>query len=375
MSVTSSVLLLKPHAERDTENLPMQSFFTPPDRSAFHNDDEIKWHVEKTSRNIAVPVRDASADYRLQGLNEFTIHKTVPTCYKLGVKIAANDLIQGIDIGKTEYASKAITERLRTMVAPAITTVVKDYDRAMELYASQLLLTGAVTLTDGTNTLFSEDFEMPDTHKADASVAWTTTGSAVPFTDMLNMANVLVVDALGPVQYALMNGVGFTNMKDTTQFKNGASKDYTGEIYRLRQDRSPINPRLGGGAIFKGVLEIGAQHEIDCYVIDGWYNAIGTGTVTKYIPDNKVIMKCAGRMDQTFGGLQKFGSDKDAAAILRAGGGGASGRLGIKAHSFDLSYNMWLSENKEVFHFGVGTRPALIPIARNCFGVITTKGF
>lgn len=375
MPQTETIALLAPHIERGTENLPLQSFFTVPTDGGFHNNDKIEYHIQNSNRSMAIPVRDPSADYRLQGLDEFTIKDTRPTCFKLGVKIAADELIKGIDLGKTAYSSAKVLERLKTKVTPAIEEVVEQYDRAMEYYAAQLLLSGAVTLTDGTNTIFNEDFEIESDHTANASVAWTTTATAAPFSDMSSMADVLTVDALGPVQYVLMNSVGFKNMKDTTQFKNGASSSYTGEIFRLRQDREPINPRLGGGAIFKGVLEFGAEHEADCYVINGWYNAIGTGTVTKFIPDNKVILKCAGRMNKTFGGLQKFGTDKDAAAILRAGGGGASGRLGIREHGFDLSYNMWLSPNKEVFHFGVGTRPALIPISRNCFGVITTKGF
>lgn len=375
MSVSESIALLTPFIERDTHNLPLSSFFTIPSVNGIHDADEVESHISKTSREIAAPVRDETADYRLEGIDGFTVKKFKPSVFKLGVAIAASELRKGLNFGGTPYEQATVTDRIRTRVYPKIEQIIRKVDRALEQYASQIFLGGTVSLTvDGTNEVFTENFMPPSNHFVNASISWAG-ATGVPFTDMSNLADVLVVDALGPVEYALMNSVGFKDMKDTTQFKNGASSQYSGEIFRLRQDREPIHPRLGGGAIFKGVLEIGAAHEIDCYVIDGWYNRLGDLAPTKYIPDNKVILKCAGQMDATFGSIVKFSTDQNAVALLSGAASGSSGYVRIPQMRFALDTNMWMSPNREVLYFGAGTRPALIPRANETYGCITTKGF
>jgi hypothetical protein len=368
MSVTETIQLVAPYVEQDEGPLLLSSMFSvPPD--GIHNKDKVEFHIRRTSREIAYPQRDATTGYRMNGLKGFDIKQIKPTTYKEGVSASADEVMSGRSFNRTPYENPAFMARVQEVVAPTITEIIEMIKRAIEIQASQILTTGEVTLTDGTGTVYSEDFEVLSTHFPNASVAWTTAGSAVPFTDIANLCDVIERDGKSRVRRAICNSSCFDEMKATTQFKNGASKDYTGEIYRLDETSEPVHPRLNNGAIFVGVLKIRGARKIDLYIYDEWHEN-ASGTKTEYIGDTKFLLEASPRLDATFGAINKFGIDTEAAAVLRRVGR-ATSRSGL----VDLSYNMWFSPDREVFNFGVGTRPALCPITRDRFGCITTKGF
>ena len=369
MSVTETIQLVAPYMEEDDGPLALSSLFSVP-ADGIHNKDKVEFHIRRTSRLVALPQRDATTGYRMNGLKGFDIKTVKPTVYKEGLSVSADEVIAGRSLGRTPYESPAFMARVSEVVAPTVTEMIMMIKRAIEIQASQILTAGTVTLTDGTGTVYSEDFQCLATHFPNASVAWTTSATAVPFTDIANLCDVIERNGKRKVRRAIVNSTGFDDMKTTTQFKNGASGDYTGEIYKLDMEASPVYPALGNGAIFQGVLRIRGGRRIDLYVYDEWYET-DAGVKTDYVGDAQCILEASPRLDATFGAINKFGIDSEAASV----GQRITGRASMRDRLADLSYNMWFSDNREVFNFGVGTRPALAPITRDCFGCITTKGF
>ena len=367
MAVSDTIQLLEPFIEADEGPAGLSSLFKVP-VGGIHNKTKVEFHVMRTSRKIALPVRDPSVGYRKNSLKSFTIKEIVPTVYKEALTIGADEVMQGRTIGKTIYENPAIMEQIRTKVAPTVMELQQMIKLAIELYGSQVLLSATVSLSDENGVVFTEDFGPRTTHFPNASVAWTTTGSAVPFTDMADHYDVISTNGKKRVMRSIMNSKCFDDMKNTDQFKAGASSSYSGEIYRLDDSRDPIHPRLPADFIFKGVLKV-RGHETDLYTYDGYYDDPSTGAATKYVPDNKMISEAGPRLDATFGKLNKFGINQEAARLVQGG------RMADPNKLADLSYNMWFSEDYEVFNFGVGTRVALGPITIDRFGTLTTKGF
>lgn len=367
MAVTDTIQLLKPYIEQDEGPMLLSSFFTVPP-GGIHNKTKVEFHVQRSSRKLAIPLRNTISGYRMNGLKGFTIKEIDPTVLKEGLAISADELMQGRDIGRTPYENPAVMVKIREKVEPTIVELQEMIKRTIELYASQIFQSATVSLSDEVGVVFTENFAPKATHFPDASVAWTTSATAVPFTDIADLCDVIATDGKKEPMRNLCNSRCFDDMKNTKQFKDGASGNYTGEIYKLHQDREPIHPRLKNGAVFKGVLEV-RGHILDLYTYDGWYDHLTTGVATKYIADTKSIIEAGPRMDATFGKLNKFGIDQQAARLVR------NGRMADPSKLADLSYNMWFSENYEVFNFGTGTRVALAPIAIDRFGAITTKGF
>jgi len=368
MSATETIQLVAPYVEEDEGPLALSSLFIVP-QNGIHNKDKVEFHIRRTSRKVALPQRDPTTGYRMNGLKGFDIKTIKPTVYKEGLSVSADEVVAGRSLGKNPYESPAFMARVSEVVAPTITEMIAMIKRAIEIQASQIITLGTVTLTDGTGTVYSEDFECLATHFPNAFTAWSTAETAVPFTDIANLCDVIERDGKRKVRRAICNSSCFDEMKATTQFKNGASGQYTGEIYKLDIEASRVYPDLGNGAIPQGVLRIRGGRRIDLYTYDEWYET-DAGVKTDYVGDTKFILEASPRMDATFGAINKFGIDSEAAAVGRM-----VGRMAAKPKLIDLSYNMWFSPDREVFNFGVGTRPALAPITRDCFGCITTKGF
>lgn len=368
MAVTDTIQLIKPYIEEDDGPLGLSSFFKVP-VDGIHNKKKVKFHVRRSDRKIATPTRSPETGYRMNSLKGFTIKEVDPAVYKEGLAVSADEVMSGISIGKTPYDSPTIMGRIRELVEPTIVELKEMIKRAVELQASQILTTATVALVDSTGgTVFTENFAPKASHFPNASVAWTTPATAVPFNDMADVSQEITTDGKKAPKYAISNSVCFNDLKSTTQFKNGASSSYTGEVYRLDQSAKPIYPKLSNGMVFRGMLKLRAC-DLDYYTYDAWYEHPQTGTDTMFIPDNKFIICGDGRLDATFGKLNKFGMDQNAAKLVR------TGRMANPDGLIDLSYNMWFSDDNEVFNFGTGSRVALGAVAIDTYGCITTKGF
>lgn len=369
MAVKETIQLLEPYVEEAEEPLHLSSLFTVP-RNGIHNKAKVEVHVRRMTKKVSFPMRDPSLGYRMNQRKGWSIKEVAPAVYKEGLSTSADELAQGRSFGMNPYENPSLMARLQEEISPVAIDLRSQIIRGIEIQASQIFQTGQLSLTDDEgNVVFSEDFAVKASHLPNASVPWTTTATAIPLTDVADGGDLIATDGKTMPKRVHMNSQCFEDMKNTDSFKAGIAKNQTGEIYRLHTDKDPVYPRpKGGGGIFKGVLEV-RRYYLDLYVYDGSYDDPQTGVDTKYISDDSCIIEAGGRMDATFGKINKFATDPRAASMLR------TGRLTNKGTLSDLSYNTWFNENFEVFNIGIGTRALLYPVATDTFVRIRTKGF
>lgn len=367
MAQTDTIQLLEPFIEDVERPTGLSSLFRVP-RGGIHNKKKTEIHIMRSSRRIATPLRDPSVGYKKNSLKSFTIKEFTPTVYKEALVVEASEIMDGQTLGRDPYQNPKIMEQIQLKVEPTFYELTSMIRGAIELYASQILQSATVDLADENGSVFTEDFEARAANFPNASVAWTTTTTAVPLTDLADHYDVLSQYGKRHPQRSIMNPIGFEDMINTDQVKNGNASDYTGATYRLNRERKPIFPRLPADFQFKGVLEV-RGYETDCYTYDGAYDHPVTGAYTRYIADNKVITECGPRLDATFGIISRFGEDREAKRLLRVGG------FADRDNLMALSYNAWFSPDYETFSFGIGTRPGLGPATIDRFGCLTTKGF
>jgi hypothetical protein len=374
MAVDKTIQMLAPYVEMSDTPMHLSRLFRVP-ANGIHDKAKVKIDVRRATTEVAFPMKDAAAGWYMNKRKDFVSNEVEPAVYKEGFAISADDLMEGRAFGQNPYQDVVLMSRAREEIGTVTTNLREKIKRGLELQASQILTSGALTLVDDTNaTVFAETFGARTAHFPNASVSWATTGSAVPLTDLANLATLIQTNGRKMPKRVHMNSVTFAQMKATDSFKAAMSKDYriySGEIYRIRTDVQPAYPISGtmdGGGVFRGQLELSGSFLLDLYVYDGDYTHPYSGTVTKYIPDYKVIVEADGRLDATFGKIQSFGTDGRATNMVR-------GRMTNRSLLSDLSIIAWFSPDGTVFQCGVGTRALLIPVAVDTFGCLTTSGF
>jgi hypothetical protein len=233
------------------------------------------------------------------------------------------------------------------------------------------MTTGALAIPDDAGTtVLSESFNPKAAHFPNASVDWATTASAVPLTDIANLADLIKRNGHRQAIRVHMNGITFEQMKATDSVKAALDRDYrldNGEIYRIDRAAPPAHGLLIGGGIFRGTLQC-RQYVLDIYTYDEGYNHPQTGTWTYYLPNYLCVVESGGRMDATFGALNTFGTNGNRLGRMRFNGG-ASNPL------TDFTVMQWIDNDGGAIHTGVGTRGLLFPVEIDSFGCITTSGF
>jgi hypothetical protein len=374
MAVDKTIQMLAPYVEMSDIPFHLSQLFKVP-MNGIHNKAKVKVDIRRSTNDVAFPMKDAGLGWHMNKRKDFSSNEVEPAIYKEGFAIAADDLMAGRAFGQNPYEDKALMARAQEEIGTVTANLREKIKRGLELQASQILTTGALTLVDDTNaSVFSESFGARTAHYPNASVSWATTGSAVPLTDLANLATLIFTNGRKMPKRVHMNSVTFAQMKATDSFKAAMSKDYridNGEIFRLNSEAKPAYPiseTMDGGGIFRGQLELGGSFLLDLYVYDGDYTHPYSGSATKYIPDYKVIIEADGRLDATFGTIQSFGTDGRASNLIR-------GRMTNRSLLSDITIIAWFTPDGTVFQCGVGTRALLVPTAIDTFGCLTTAGF
>jgi len=324
-----------------------------------HSAAEVLWDVQRSNRKIAYPQANAGVGYHMNDRSGFSAKKTAPPVYMEGNALAASDLLGVRQFGQNPFADQnfmAAVNDIMSMNAAKITTMIQG---SLELMASQILTTGAISLVNTANAVvFSEDFKMKETHRPVASVAWSTPATAKPVTEIANLCDVINRDGKSEPKTIEMNSSTFEEMIATTEFSDAASNQkyvFNGEVV-MPENRPNLR-----GAKYRGRFRF-RQWVLEMYTYDEEFEHPYQGTVTKYIPDGKYIIEAGERYDATFGGILKFGEDTQAMNYL----GGA--RLNSADLLQDLDFNAWISLDRTVINLGIGTRPLLIPVAIDTYG-------
>ncbi len=228
--------------------------------------------------------------------------------------------------------------------------------RSIELMASQVLQTGALTLGDSAgNTLYNVDFLPKTAQMATVSTTWATDGSTgAPLSDLASLASLVRRNGKKKPNKLIFGTSAFQRFIANGNVQKALDK----QVMNL----AALAPEVRGeGGTFQGFVWIG-NYRFEMWTYDGFYKHPQTGVLTDYVDtDNVIMMSDGARLDLSFGAIPTIvAPDPQIAAFL-------PGRMSSGEHGLDLTLNGWITENREHLKIQVGTRPLTIPTAIDSF--------
>jgi hypothetical protein len=354
MSDENTTILLNEFRDQAPASRFLASTFQSPPRN-FHRTEKVEIDVRRSTNKIAIPVPDVTAGTRLHQSTLYVNKGYTPTVIDMETTISSYNKMKrqsgASPLENPDYMREALTEAFLNM-----NEVVDMIRRTIELMASQVYQTGAISLVDATGTvIYDVDFEAKATHLEEVSTAWAADGtSGDPLADLEALAVVVRRDGnMQPNQ--LLFGASAMN-------KFLANPKVNNQLDSRRMLTATIQPQKRmDGATFRGTIWIG-HYEFEMWMYDGYYEDPVTSLLTPYINDEHVIMRSSGaRMDLTFGEIPMFlPPDAVAEQFLPA-------NMNIPEIGLGLTTNAWVTPDRKHLKLSVGTRPLTIPTAIDTF--------
>jgi hypothetical protein len=351
------VRMLAPYMEKVSPPLHLASKFKA---GEFANklSSKLKYDIKRTSKDIAYPVRSTATGYHMNARDGFSSREVAPPTYMEGAALPANELMGVRAFGKDPYTDPSFLEEVQNEMSVKADKLIAMIQGSLELQASQILTGGAISLVNNAGeVVFDLDYEATATHFPKASVAWASTTTAVPLTDILNLCILIQREGKGMPSKITMNSVTLESMKACDSFKIAMNSDYRvfngelGSIARVEDLR---------GAVRIGTLQI-APFVLDLYLYDEEYKHPQNGAMTKYLPDTRYIVESTTQDFRCeFGGFARY-PGADGLEMI----GTRQARNDMLA---DLDVNAWFSLDRTVWNLGLASRPLLIPVSIDTFG-------
>lgn len=359
MSNESTIKMLRMYEEQQPVTMFLSSLFQSPAEN-FYTSEEVEIDVERSDEDVAVVVTDLSSGYHMNENSLYTNKRFKPPLFKEAFELNAYDMIKR-QAGQHTFLEPAYQANLMMQFVKGMVKVEKLIQRATEWQASQVLQTGTVTLVNAAGaTAYTIDYKPKATHFPTAGTAWDAASPTI-LADLESLMDVIRDDGKldpgvsiwGIDSYnAALNNDDFKALFDTRRIN-------AGEITRMRD--------MGQGAKFRGTLDVG-NYPLEIWTYNGRYKHPSTGTITKYIAGDKVVILAAdGRRDATWGNVPIILPPEQRVLpfapprVRRAGAGGA-----------DMITNTWTTDDGEHLFGGISARPLLIPTAIDTFGCIDT---
>ena len=358
MSDTTTKVMLSAYEQDAEPSLFLSGMFQSPRRN-FHNSEEVEIDIIRSEEDISIAIQDLSTGARLNSEDIYTNKAFKPPIHKEAGPINAHNLIKrmpGQDpFQAVDFQANAIGRGVRLG-----RKLQRKILRAIEVQSSQVLTLGVVTLVDENGVaIYAIDYKPKTAHFPNASVAWDN-ASAVMLADIESLANVIRGNGLSDPDMLIMGEASYELfIRDSDVLARFDNRRILGNGI------VPMN-RLGNGGIFRGVIEIG-NYKYDIFTYGGRYKHPQSGVSTKYVPDDKVIIRSSmSRMDATFGGIPRIGSpDPRIPAALTS-------RVSVPDQMLDLQMNAWITQDGETMMVQAGTRPLMIPTAIDQYGCLDT---
>lgn len=357
MSDASTRHMIDMYMEEAEAPMFLSGFFATPPRN-FHTSEKVEVDVQRDQEDVAIVIQDLSAGGRENENSRYTNKSLTPPIFKEIGTITSFDLIKRrpgqSDFTDPDFAANATEQSF--IIARKLERKIR---RSIEMMASQVLQTGALTLIDSSGTaLFSLDFLPKSTHKVTVSTAWATDGSTgSPLADLESLARVVRRDGHKNPTRLLFGSSAFQRFLANAIVKS--------RVDQLGIGIGAITPQARGqGATFQGWVWIG-NYRFEMWTYDGYYKDPQTGTLTDYISSDNVIMMCDGaRLDLSYGAIPLvMPPDPQVAAFLPS-------RMSSSDLGLDLNMNAWVTENREHLKIQVGARPLTIPTAIDTFACL-----
>lgn len=358
MSTTATKVMLEAYEQDAEPSLFLSGMFQSPRRN-FHNSEEVEIDIIRSEEDISIAIQDLSTGARLNSEDIYTNKSFKPPIHKEAGPINAHNLIKrmpGQDpFQAVDFQVNAIARGVRLG-----RKLQRKILRAVEVQSSQVLTLGVVTLiNDAGVAIYTIDYKPKATHFPTAGNAWNT-ATATMLADVESLANVIRGDGLNNPDLLIM-GEGSYELfiQDAAVLARFDNRRILGNGI------VPMN-LMGNGGIFRGVIEIG-NYKYDIWTYGGRYKHPQTGVSTKFVPDDKVIIRSStSRMDATFGGIPRIGApDPRVPAALTS-------RVSVPDQMLDLQMNAWITSDGETMMVQAGTRPLMIPTAIDQYGCLDT---
>jgi hypothetical protein len=332
----------------------LSGFFQSPPRN-FHNTEKVELDIIREDEDVAIVIQDLTAGARMNESTKYTNKAFTPPIFKEMGAVHAFDQIQrqpGQDpFQDPNFALNAANEAFRIF-----RRLEKKIRRAIELMASQVLQTGALTLFNETGvTLYTLDFIPKATHMVTVGVTWAPDGSSGnPLADLEALATVVRRDGKRQPRQLVFGTSAFQRFLANAQVQ-------------LRLDKTIMNiaalapETRGQGATFQGFVWIG-HYRFEMWTYDGYFKHPQTGVLTPYVDvDNVIMLSEGGRLDLSFGAIPRIvGPEARALPFLPP-------RMSSAEQGLDLTVNAWITPDGEHLMVSAGTRPLTIPTAIDTF--------
>ena len=357
MSGTTTKVMLAAYEQDAEPTMFLSGMFQSPRRN-FHNSEEVEIDIVRTEEDISIAIQDLSTGARLNSEDLYTNKGFKPPIHKEAGPINAHTLIKrmpGDDPFKSvDFMANALKRGVRLGQK-----LQRKIARAVEYQSSQVLTTGTVTLIDENGVaVYTIDYKPKATHFPTAGIAWSS-ASSTKLADIESLANVIRGDGLSNPDMLIM-GEGSYELfiQDQAVLDRMDNRRIAGNgIVPLEL--------MGNGGIFRGVIEIG-NYSYDIWTYGGRYKHPQTGVSTKFIPDDKVVVRASsGRLDAAFGGIPRITTDSRVPSALTS-------RISIPGKAFDIQMNGYITPNGETMMVEAGTRPIMIPTAIDTYGCLDT---
>jgi hypothetical protein len=354
MSDASTRTLIEMYMEEAEAPQFLSGFFQSPARN-FHNSEKVEIDIIRDDEDVAIVVQSIKSGARMNEDELYTNKAFTPPVFKEEAALSAYDLIKR-QAGQNpfedpNFGANAVTESFRKF-----RKLEKKIRRAVEMMASQVLQTGALTLIDSTGVaLYTLDFIAKATHLKTVTTTWAADGSTGnPLGDLEDLAEVVRRDGKKEPARLIFGKTAWQRFK-----RNAAVLQAFDKRVLNIAELAPV--ARGGGATFQGWVWIG-QYRFEMWTYNGWYKHPQTGAQTPYVDDDNVIMMSEGaRLDLSWGNIPRLTPPESRALPF------LPSRMSDGGRGLDLITNSWITPNGEALMVSAGARPLTIPTAIDTF--------
>lgn len=359
MSDSSTARLIELYLEDASAPMFLSGHFKSPPKN-FHNSEKVEIDIIRDDEDVAIVVQDLSTGARN---NENSLYSnkafTPPILWEKGSvhSFTQTNRVAGVDpFTDPNYGAQAVEETFRMY-----RKLERKVRRTVEMMASQIFATGALTMTDAAGTaLYSLDFQAKASHLAVVSdpaysTTWAADGSTgIPLEDLGVLAQIVRRDGKKQPSKLIFGTSAFQRFL--------ANADVRSRLDNRGMSVGQVAPvARGEGATFQGWVWVG-HYRFEMWTYDGFYRDPVTGNHTPYVNDDHVLMLCDdGRLDLTYGAIPRIvAPDPRVQAFL-------PGRISSASAGLDLNPWAYVSPDGTNVTVEVGTRPLPIPTAIDTF--------
>ncbi len=354
MSDASTIRMLESLEVASTSPMFLSRFFQTPERN-YHNSEKVSVDILREDEEIAIPVQDLTVGARHNEANKYTNKEFTPMVLDESGAIIAWEQLKR-QPGQTPFEDPGFARSAGEQGRALLNKLGRKGRRTVELACSQVLQTGAISLTDSTGAVvYSCNYSPKAAHMATVSTAWATDGSTgAPLADLSALARTVrrngkrkpdrLLFGASAIQRFLANAK-VQDQLDKTKLNLGAL--------------NPANTSEDGTYVGRCWID---NYEYELWAYDGFYKHPQTGVMTPYIGDDNVIMMSSkARLDLTFGGIPNFGPPNATPYSF------LNGRMSDSASQVDLHVVSYLTLNGKQLMVEVGSRPLPIPTEIDSF--------